>query len=192
MAFTFGNAISLAGFATDYLQKQESFDAASQQAARANAKRIADARIRNETLARNQELIAQEKMLEMKAFGFDANLIYKQTRAAKATALAKFGSSGSLDSNSLNMHVTNIARQGADARRARSYNYGIRVRQLGVEAEGLFRSTVAANNSANYVEAPSQTGLSLSNLGLGIDVVDKLGFKTDPKTKKRVFSFGTG
>ena len=190
--FTFGNVLTLGGFALKALEKREAYNADVQTALRHNQKVINDRQTRLETLARNRQLIGQELMLEMKAFGFDSNSIMKQTRAAKATALAKFGSSGSLGSQSLKMHVNNIARTGAEARRARYYNYGVRSKRLGVEAEGLLRATIAANKSANFLEAPSQTGLSLAHLGLGISAFDKVGFKKDPESNKSVPSFGTG
>tara|TARA_R110002167_G_scaffold123700_1_gene302747 strand:+ start:50 stop:646 length:597 start_codon:yes stop_codon:yes gene_type:complete len=190
--FTFGNALTLAGFATTALQKRESYNADVLTAQRQNQKIANDRQTRLATLARNQELIGQEKMLEMISFGFDSNLIFKQTRAAKATALAKFSSFGSLSSQSLNMHVNNIARAGAEARKVRSYNYGTRVNRLGVEAESLLRATIAANKSANFLEAPSSTGLSLANLGLGISAFNQVGFKKDPESGKSLPSFGTG
>ena len=190
--FTFGNVLTLGGFALKALEKREAYNADVQTALRHNQKVINDRQTRLETLARNRQLIGQELMLEMKAFGFDSNSIMKQTRAAKATALAKFGSSGSLGSQSLKMHVNNIARTGAEARRARYYNYGVRSKRLGVEAEGLLRATIAANKSANFLEAPSQTGLSLAHLGLGINAWEKVGFKKDPESGKSVPSFGTG
>ena len=190
--FTFGNALTLAGFAVTALQKRESYNADVLTAQRQNQKIANDRQTRLETLARNQELIGQELMLQMKASGFESFEIMKQTRAAKATALAKYGSSGSLGSQSLSMHVNNIARTGAEARRANSYNYGIRAKRLGVEAESLLRSTIAANKSANFLEAPSSTGLSLTNLGLGISAFDQVGFKKDPESGKSLPSFGTG
>jgi len=190
--FTFGNVLTLTGFAVSALQAREAHNADVQTALRHNQKVINDRQTRLETLARNRQLIGQELMLEMKAFGFDSNLIMKQTRSAKATALAKFGSSGSLGSQSLNMHVNNIARTGAEARRASYYNYGVRSKRLGVEAEGLLRATIAANKSANFLEAPSQTGLSLAHLGLGISAVEKVGFKKDPESGKSFLSWGTG
>jgi len=190
--FTFGNILTLGGFAVQALQAREAHNADVQTALRHNQKVFNDRRTRLETLARNRQLIGQELMLEMKALGFDSNLIMKKTRSAKATALAKFGSSGSLGSQSLNMHVNNIARTGAEARRASYYNYGVRSKRLGVEAEGLLRATIAANKSANFLEAPSQTGLSLAHLGLGISAVEKVGFKKDPESGKSVLSWGTG
>lgn len=190
--FTFGNVLTLGGFAVQALQAREAHNADVQTALRHNQKVFNDRRTRLETLARNRQLIGQELMLEMKALGFDSNLIMKKTRSAKATALAKFGSSGSLGSQSLNMHVNNIARTGAEARRASYYNYGVRSKRLGVEAEGLLRATIAANKSANFLEAPSQTGLSLAHLGLGISAVEKVGFKKDPESGKSFLSWGTG
>jgi len=190
--FTFGNVLTLTGFAVSALKERESFNADVQTALRHNQKVINDRQTRLETLARNRQLIGQELMLEMKALGFDSRAIDKATRAKKKTALAKFGSSGSLGSQSLSMHVNNIARTGAEARRARYYNYGVRSKRLGVEAEGLLRATIAANKSANFLEAPSQTGLSLANLGLGISAWQEVGFATDPKTGKSEPSWGTG
>ena len=190
--FTFGNVLTLTGFAVSALKERESFNADVQTALRHNQKVINDRKTRLDTLARNRQLIGQELMLQMKASGFESFDIMKQTRAAKATALAKYGSSGSLGSQSLSMHVNNIARTGAEARRASSYNYGIRAKRLGVEAEGLLRATIAANKSANFLETPSQTGLSLAHLGLGINAWEKVGFKKDPESNKSVPSFGTG
>ena len=190
--FTFGNVLTLGGFALKALEKREAYNADVQTALRHNQKVINDRQTRLETLARNRQLIGQELMLQMKASGFESFDIMKQTRAAKATALAKYGSSGSLGSQSLSMHVNNIARTGAEARRARYYNYGVRSKRLGVEAEGLLRATIAANKSANFLEAPSQTGLSLANLGLGISAWQEVGFATDPKTGKSEPSWGTG
>ena len=190
--FTFGNILTLGGFAVQALQAHDSYNADAQTALRHNQKVINDRQTRLETLARNRQLIGQELMLEMKALGFDSRAIDKATRAKKKTALAKFGSSGSLGSQSLNMHVNNIARTGAEARRASYYNYGVRSKRLGVEAEGLLRATIAANKSANFLEAPSQTGLSLAHLGLGISAVEKVGFKKDPESGKSFLSWGTG
>ena len=190
--FTFGNVLTLTGFAVSALKERESFNADVQTALRHNQKVINDRKTRLDTLARNRQLIGQELMLQMKASGFESFDIMKQTRAAKATALAKYGSSGSLGSLSLSMHVNNIARTGAEARRASSYNYGVRAKRLGVEAEGLLRATIAANKSANFLETPSQTGLSLAHLGLGINAWEKVGFKKDPESNKSVPSFGTG
>ena len=190
--FTFGNYVSLAGFALDGLKDAESYNADVLTAIRQNQKVINDRNTRLETLSRNQQLIGQELALEMKAFGFDKHIISRQTRAAKATALAKAASSGSLDSQSLNLQINNIARFGAEARRVRSFNYGVRARRLGVEAEGLLRSTIAANKSANFLEMPTRTGLNLSQLGIIQSAVKDLGFKTDPKTGKQTPSFGTG
>ena len=190
--FTFGNYVSLAGFALDGLKDAESYNADVLTAIRQNQKVINDRNTRLETLSRNQQLIGQELALEMKAFGFDKHIISRQTRAAKATALAKAASSGSLDSQSLNLQINNIARFGAEARQVRSFNYGVRARRLGVEAEGLLRSTIAANKSANFLEMPTRTGLNLSQLGIIQSAVKDLGFKTDPKTGEQTPSFGTG
>lgn len=192
MAFTFDNAFTLGSIFVKGFQQRDAFNVASQQAFRANQKAANDRRARNETLQLNQQLIRQEQMLEMKALGFDINDISKQTRAAKATALATFGSRGGNISPSLDAHLLNVSRQGADARRTRNYNYGVRYKQAEVELVSIRRATDAANRSANFIEAPSQTGLNLGALGLGIESVQKVGFKTDVKTGKRTPSFGTG
>jgi hypothetical protein len=192
MAFTFDNALTLGSIATQLFQANESYNVSAQQAARANLKAQRDMAARNETLQMNQQLIRQEQMLEMKSLGFDLNDISKQTRAAKATALASFNAQGGATSQSLNAHMLNVSRQGADARRTRNYNYGVRYKQAEVELRSIRRATDAANRSANFVEAPSRTGLNLATLGLGIEAVQKVGFKTDVKTGKKTLSFGTG
>ena len=192
MAFTFDNALTLGSIFVKGFQQRDSFNVASQQAFRANQKAANDRIVRNETLQLNQQLIRQEQMLEMKALGFDLNDIAKQTRAAKATALATFGSQGGMTSPSLEAHLLNLSMQVADALRSINYNYGVRYMQAEVGLVSIFRATDAANRSANFIEAPSQTGLNLSALGLGIDAVRQVGFKKNVKTNKKELSFGTG
>lgn len=186
MAFSFYDAFSLGTFAVKSYEKKQSFNLASQKAAIANQKRVADAQQRNETLGINQQLIGQEKALEGKSLGYDLWDLAFENRRNKASALVKFSGQAGIDSQSYNLHNINIARQGAKVKNRRLLNYGTRIERLDVELQGKRRATIAANRSASFTLDPDSTGLALSQLGLGISAVKELGFETDPKTGRQV------
>lgn len=145
----------------------------------------AQAKLNNELDRRTQQAINEEQMLLMRAYGFDKFEIAKSVRAAKASLKASQGGAGAL--SDLENMFTNIDRMGANASFSRTLNLGTAFRNLDIERTNTRIRTRGLNNQAfgfDKRSSPSAFGLKL--LGLGIDSYQKVGFKTDPTTGKRV------
>lgn len=185
-------ALTLASFGLNALSEVRKFrqdqiaDKASLETASAQAK------LNNELDRRTQQAINEEQMLLMRAYGFDKFEIAKSVRAAKASLKASQGGAGAL--SDLQNMFTNIDRMGANAVYSRNLNLGNSLRNLDIERTNARIRTRGLNNQAFSFDKrsnPSAFGLKL--LGLGIDTFQKVGFKTDPTTGKRVLrGSGTG
>jgi len=184
MAFSFFDKLTLGAFAVQAYQNKVSFDLANQQAFLTNQKRLFDAQQRNQTLAENEQIISQQKALELKSLGFDMQDIAFLARREKASALAKFAGQAGINSQSFRLHTDNIARQGYNARSRRNFNYGTRIKNLDIELKGQRRATIAANRAASFILTPDATGLALSQLGLGISAIKEVGYTVNPTTGK--------
>jgi len=189
VAFTFGDAISLAGFATDRYKQRVSFNEATLVAKRQNDRDAINDRNRNTILQINNQLRGEQTALEGIAAAYDMQDIAWAVRRRKATAMAERAGGMGISGQNYAAHFRNIERHGLNAGKVRMRNYGTRVRNIEIEGHADYIKTLLANLSTDFVEGPSQTGLQLAGIGLGISAVKEIGFTVDPKTGKKVSRF---
>ena len=147
----------------------------------------------NNKLAYNSFLhINEEQMLTTAKRSFDVTAIYKQIRAAKATAMAQIESQGGDSTIGSGLaRVQNIQRQGLEALARKDLNFQTELNDFKTRRKNTSLETLSKNNQAfsGLTSVPDATGLVAQTIGLGIEKYTDLGYYTgaDGKVKARGF-----
>lgn len=136
----------------------------------------------NNQLAYNSFLhINEEQMLTTAKRSFDVAAIYKQIRAAKATAMAQMESQGGDSTIGSGLaRVQNIQRQGLEALARKDLNFQTELNDFKTRRKNTTLETLSRNNQAfsGLTSVPDATGLVAQTIGLGIEKYTDLGYYT--------------
>jgi len=136
----------------------------------------------NNQLAYNSFLhINEEQMLTTAKRSFDVAAIYKQIRAAKATAMAQMESQGGDSTIGSGLaRIQNIQRQGLEALARKDLNFQTELNDFKTRRKNTTLETLSRNNQAfsGLTSVPDATGLVAQTIGLGIEKYTDLGYYT--------------
>ena len=136
----------------------------------------------NNQLAYNSFLhINEEQMLTTAKRSFDVAAIYKQIRAAKATAMAQMESQGGDSTIGSGLaRIQNIQRQGLEALARKDLNFQTELNDFKTRRKNTTLETLSRNNQAfsGLTSVPDATGLVDQTIGLGIEKYTDLGYYT--------------
>jgi len=136
----------------------------------------------NNQLAYNSFLhINEEQMLTTAKRSFDVAAIYKQIRAAKATAMAQMESQGGDSTIGSGLaRIQNIQRQGLEALARKDLNFQTELNDFKTRRKNTTLETLSKNNQAfsGLTSVPDATGLVAQTIGLGIEKYTDLGYYT--------------